>query len=207
MPSAPVPLIGASSTASSIPTFYKSIYTSANQVLGDNNPLLRINRASNDYISSVCAYVWGLPLQQFWEKQGLYTTQTVNGGQPINTFYIGDSINQTSTIVTPNTQVLYSNAFLDLSTQIIEVTYPTPGNDIYTLVQVIDPYTNVQFSDGSAYQSSPDGISSQTFFWSGASSSSLKRRSQLMERLASQVLRPGYWDVLKLIHIKILIPI
>ena len=179
MPSAPVPLIGASSTASSIPTFYKSIYTSANQVLGDKNPLLRINRASNDYISSVCAYVWGLPLQQFWEKQGLYTTQTVNGGQPINTFYIGDSINQTSTIVTPNTQVLYSNAFLDLSTQIIEVTYPTPGTGIYTLVQVIDPYTNVQFSDGSAYQSSPDGIASQTFFWSGASSSILEKAKSI----------------------------
>ena len=169
MPSAPAPLTGGQSPNSSIPTFYKAIYTSSKQILGPNNPLPRIQKASNSYIASVCAYVWGLPLQQFWEKQGLYTTQTAEGGKPINTFFIGNSINQTSTIVTPNTQVLYTNAFLDLSNQILEVEYPTPEDGTYTLIQVIDPYTNVQFSDGSAYQTSPEGTSSQTFFWSGAS--------------------------------------
>ena len=150
MPSAPVPLTGATPTNSSIPTFYKSIYTSANNILGSENPLTKPGSASNSYKASACAYVWGLPLQQFWEKQGLYITGAADGGAAINNFFIGDTINQTTTIVTPNTQVLYTNAFLDLSNQILKVTYPTPQTGTYTLIQSIDPYTNVQFSDGSS---------------------------------------------------------
>ena len=191
MPSAPAPLTGATSTNNSISTFYTAIYNSAKQTLGSDNPLTPPARASNSYIASACAYVWGLPLQQFWEKQGLYTTQSSSGGKPINEFFIGNTIDQTKTIVTPNTQVLYANAFLDLSNQILEVSYPTPETGIYTLIQVIDPYTNVQFSDGSAYQTSTSGISSQSFYWSGASESILNAAKNLNGAIA--IANPQAW--------------
>ena len=191
MPSAPVPLTGATPTNSSIPTFYKSIYTSANNILGSENPLTKPRSASNSYKASACAYVWGLPLQQFWEKQGLYITGAADGGAAINNFFIGDTINQTTTIVTPNTQVLYTNAFLDLSNQILKVTYPTPQTGTYTLIQSIDPYTNVQFSDGSAYQTSSSGTSSQTFYWSGASESILNEAANIDNAIA--IASPQIW--------------
>ena len=150
MPSAPSPLQGAAAAPNSIPTFYKSIYTSARTILGDDNPLPKANQAKAEFIGAVCAYVWGLPIQQFWETQGRYINNAVSGGSEINTFFTASNINVSDTVVSPNTQVLYANAFIDLSNKILKVNYPTPDSGTYTLVQVIDPYTNVQYSNGSA---------------------------------------------------------
>ena len=143
MPSAPSPLQGAAAAPNSIPTFYKSIYTSARTILGDDNPLPKANQAKAEFIGAVCAYVWGLPIQQFWETQGRYINNAVSGGSEINTFFTASNINVSDTVVSPNTQVLYANAFIDLSNKILKVNYPTPDSGTYTLVQVIDPYTNV----------------------------------------------------------------
>ena len=42
------------------------------------------------------------------------------------------------------------------------------SDDLYTLIEVIDPYTNVQFSDGSAASESSTNAE-QHFYWTGAS--------------------------------------
>ena len=171
MPSAPNSNQTATAAPSSIGWFYRSLYTAARFKLGSENPLKKwgASGVSKQYYGSVCATFWGLPLQQFWEKQGLYINEVAPGGAPINTFYNANKIDQSSTIVSPNTQVLYSNAFLDLSDSVLTVTYPTKtSDDLYTLIEVIDPYTNVQFSDGSAASESSTNAE-QHFYWTGAS--------------------------------------
>jgi hypothetical protein len=97
------------------------------------------------YAAAVEAYAWGLPAEQFWEKQGLYFT-----GSPslaVNTLYLSDSIDTGTTIVSPNTSVLYANGFLDLSVNPYLVNYPQSST--YNVLQVMDAYTNVQASVGS----------------------------------------------------------
>ena len=157
MTSVLTPTTNSKKAPDSIELFYKSIYRIAKQKTGDNNPLHEWGKRgiSKVYYGSVCAYVWGLPLQQFWEKQGLYITKSVDGGAPMNRFYKATAVNESKTIVTPNTQVLYANAFIDLSRSIVQVEYPTPNikpkeNNIYSQIQLMDPYTNVQFSDSSS---------------------------------------------------------
>ena len=170
------PTTNATKAPDSIKRFYNSIYTIAKQKTGDNNPLHEWNKSgiSKDYYGSVCAYVWGLPLQQFWEKQGRYITKSVPGGARMNRFYKATAVNESKTIVTPNTQVLYANAFIDLSRSIVQVEYPTPNikpkkNNIYSQIQLMDPYTNVQFSDNSSRNSrSRSDTRKQVFYWSDA---------------------------------------
>ena len=191
MPSSPAASSSATQAPSDIEAFYKAIYFVMNKALGTNNPLPPYGSASltsqyddytNQYYGAVCAYVWGLPIQQFWQVEGLYTYKLVEGGAPINTFYNASTINQTSTIVSPNTQVLYSNAFIDVSSAAVIVNYPYPatssGANAYTLVQVIDPYTNVQFAGGSAHPTSAVNSSGQSayqvFYWANAPKLAIK---------------------------------
>ncbi len=165
---------------SNILSFYKLLYRQAGQNLSnkDNNPLTSLTDPgiTDSYIGAAIATAWGLPIQQFWEKQGEYITGSKPGGQPANSFFNATEIDDGETIVSPNTEVLYSNAFLDLSNKVVTITYPIPGSQegIYTGIQIIDPYTNVQFSSGSADQTqrnnnSPD-TAKTTFYWAGASS-------------------------------------
>ena len=192
MPSAPSPLQGAAAAPNSIPTFYKSIYTSARTILGDDNPLPKANQAKAEFIGAVCAYVWGLPIQQFWETQGRYINNAVSGGSEINTFFTASNINVSDTVVSPNTQVLYANAFIDLSNKILKVNYPTPDSGTYTLVQVIDPYTNVQYSNGSARSQALDQeTSSQIFYWAGADENIRKEAGQYDNAIA--IANPQAW--------------
>lgn len=173
MPTSPSSSASSTQAPSDIESFYRAIYSSAFKVAhstGSSNPLRSWEAgASDQYYGAVCAYVWSLPIQQFWEKQGLYTTGSVPGGKPINEFYNAKKIDQDDTIVSPNTEVLYSNAFIDVSTSVVEVSYPI-SPDVYTLVEVLDPYTNVQFSDGSAYTNSDSSqTASKVFYWANAS--------------------------------------
>ena len=165
---------------SNILSFYKLLYTQAEQSLSNKgkNPLTNLTdlEITDSYIGAVIATAWGLPIQQFWEKQGEYITGSQPGGKPANSFFNAQKIDDGETIVSPNTDVLYSNAFLDLSNKVVTVTYPIPESQegIYTGIQVIDPYTNVQFSSGSADQTqrknnSPD-TATRTVYWAGASS-------------------------------------
>ncbi|PWL21810.1 MAG: hypothetical protein DCO99_10055 [Synechococcus sp. XM-24] len=183
---------------SSIELFYKSIYAIADKIShssGVSNPLQSwgADGVSNQYYGAVCAYVWSLPIQQFWEKQGLYTTQSVEGGKPINKFYNAKTIDQGTTIVSPNTEVLYSNAFIDVSENVVEVNYPL-SQGVYTLVEVLDPFTNVQFSGGSAHTSSDSNqVVGQVFYWANASEDILNYIDSNYKDTAIALQSPQAW--------------
>jgi hypothetical protein len=98
------------------------------------------------YAAAVSAYVWGLPAEQFWEKQGYYFTQSTPP-IPVNSLYLVNGINTGTSIVSPNTSVLYANGFVDLSMNPYLVTYPQSST--YNVLQIMDAYTNVQGSVGS----------------------------------------------------------
>lgn len=155
---------------SDIDQFYQSLYKLAQLALKADNPLP--SNPSDTFKSAVCATIWGLPIQQFWEKQGIFTNKgsSFEGKTTaVNTFANASDIDTSSTVVSPNTAVLYSNGFLDLANQYVTVTYPTPrAENIYSMIQVIDPFTNVPYSDGSAYAGSEEERS-VIFYWSGAS--------------------------------------
>ena len=149
----PVTTSGITAAPSRPGLLYEEIYAataSAAASKGVSNPLtvtpLRALVGDDRYYAAaVEAYVWGLPAEQFWEKQGLYFNSS--SPLPVNTLYLSNSIDTGSTIVSPNTSVLYANGFLDLSTNPYVVNYPQ--SSVYNVLQIMDAYTNVQASVGS----------------------------------------------------------
>lgn len=153
--SSPFPVAASGTTAapSRSDLLYAEIYTAtaaaaANK--GASNPLTvtpaqALIGNGRYYAAAVEAYVWGLPAEQFWEKQGLYFTGSTP--LPVNTLYLANSIDTGSTIVSPNTSVLYANGFMDLSVNPYLVSYPQSSS--YNVLQIMDAYTNVQASVGS----------------------------------------------------------
>jgi hypothetical protein len=149
----PVTSSGTSAAPSRPELLYAEIYSataSAAANKGVSNPLSvtpadALVGDGRYYAAAVEAYVWGLPAEQFWEKQGLYFTSSTP--LPINTLYLANSIDTGSTIVSPNTSVLYANGFVDLSVNPYIVNYPQSST--YNVLQIMDAYTNVQASVGS----------------------------------------------------------
>ena len=138
MPSAPNSNQTATAAPSSIGWFYRSLYTAARFKLGSENPLKKwgASGVSKQYYGSVCATFWGLPLQQFWEKQGLYINEVAPGGAPINTFYNANKIDQAQPSF-HQIPGLCSNAF-SISDSVLTVTYPTKtSDDLYALIEVV----------------------------------------------------------------------
>jgi hypothetical protein len=135
---------------------YAAIYELAAKTAADSNPpvsnpltvtpLQSLVGDNRYYAAAVSAYVWGLPVEQFWEKQGYYFTNN-NPPIPVNSLYLANTINTGTSIVSPNTSVLYANGFVDLSVNPYLVTYPQ--SSIYNVLQIMDAYTNVQGSVGS----------------------------------------------------------
>lgn len=149
----PVAASGTTAAPSRSDLLYAEIYAataSAAANKGASNPL-RVTPADaligdgRYYAAAVEAYVWGLPAEQFWEKQGLYFTGSTP--LPVNTLYLANTIDTGSTIVSPNTSVLYANGFMDLSVNPYLVNYPQSSS--YNVLQIMDAYTNVQASVGS----------------------------------------------------------
>lgn len=130
--------------------FYNTVYQTAAAVAaaaGAANPLT-ISPAqltdgdNNFYALAAEAFMWGLPLELFWEKQGGFTNTTA----AINQLYLSPEIDRSAFIVSPNTDVLYANGFLDLSRNPQAIKYPQA--DTFNMLQIMDPYTNVQGSVG-----------------------------------------------------------
>ncbi len=166
--SSPFPVTSAtiSDAPSQIDAFYTAIYLEASKAAAEANraaqasnsnvaivrnplavsPLQATNGDNPYYVAAVSAYVWGLPAEQFWEKQGYYFTQS-SPSIPVNSLYLVNSINTGTSIVSPNTSVLYANGFIDLSVNPYLVTYPQSST--YNVLQIMDAYTNVQGSVGS----------------------------------------------------------
>ena len=173
--SSPVSLLGSNCTLTSSPfpvtaaaiseapsqkdVFYTAIYEAANSAASEASkssktpvlnpltvtPLQSLVGDNRYYAAAVSAYVWGLPAEQFWEKQGYYYTNSTPP-IPVNSLYLANTINTGTSIVSPNTSVLYANGFVDLSVNPYLVTYPQ--SSIYNVLQIMDAYTNVQGSVG-----------------------------------------------------------
>ena len=149
----PVTATGITAAPSRPELLYAEIYSataSAAANKGVSNPLVvtpaqALVGDGRYYAAAVEAYVWGLPAEQFWEKQGLYFTGSTP--LPVNTLYLSNSIDTGTTIVSPNTSVLYANGFVDLSVNPYLVNYPQ--SSVYNVLQIMDAYTNVQASVGS----------------------------------------------------------
>lgn len=130
--------------------FYNTIYQTAGSVAaaaGRPNPLTvppdQLTAGDNNYYAlAAAAYFWGLPLELFWEKQAGFTSTTA----AINQLYLVRNIDTSNFIVSTNTDVLYANGFLDLSRNPYAITYPQ--SDAFNVLQIMDPYTNVQGSVG-----------------------------------------------------------
>lgn len=156
--SSPFPLTEASisDAPSQKEILYAAIYELAAKTAADSKPpvsnpltvtpLQSLVGDNRYYAAAVSAYVWGLPAEQFWEKQGYYFTSNTPS-IPVNSLYLANTINTGTSIVSPNTSVLYANGFVDLSVNPYLVTYPQ--SSIYNVLQIMDAYTNVQGSVGS----------------------------------------------------------
>ena len=156
--SSPFPLTEASisDAPSQKEILYAAIYELAAKTAADSKPpvsnpltvtpLQSLVGDNRYYAAAVSAYVWGLPAEQFWEKQGYYFTSNTPS-IPVNSLYLANTINTGTSIVYPNTSVLYANGFVDLSVNPYLVTYPQ--SSIYNVLQIMDAYTNVQGSVGS----------------------------------------------------------
>lgn len=151
----PFPVTASTTTAapSDKDLFYAEIYyatASAAATAGVANPLIApVNLPlgyNQYYAAAVDAYIWGLPAEQFWEKQGYYFANNTPS-IPVNSLFLADNIDTGSSIVSPNTAVLYANGFVDLSTHPYLITYPQSST--YNVLQIMDAYTNVQGSVGS----------------------------------------------------------
>ena len=151
--------------------FYKLLYklTERSTPAGQASPLKPWGQASTAYVTSACATVWGLPLQKFWETQGIFLNGDQAKASPpisrINEVLHVQGINTSDAVVSPNTQVLYSNAWLDLSQgQPRCVCRIRSKGGHLSMLQLMDPYTNVQYSV-------QNRSGSASFYWRGASAS------------------------------------
>lgn len=153
--SSPFPVTASDAVAapSDIDFFYAAIYSAAADAAADAgvaNPLIAPNDLplgyNQYYAAAVGAYVWGLPAEQFWEKQGSFFVN-FDPSIPINSLFLADEIDTGSSIVSPNTEVLYANGFVDLSTHPHLITYPQSST--YNVLQIMDAFTNVQGTVGS----------------------------------------------------------
>ena len=147
----PVASSGTTAAPSGLNAFYTAIYNAAGTAAtnaGVANPLTVAPIQANNnqsYVAAVAAVVWGLPVEQVWEKQAAYFAS--GSGTPVNKLFLAQSIDTGTTIVSPNTSVLYANGFVDLSVNPYVVTYPQSST--YNVLQIMDAYTNVQASVGS----------------------------------------------------------
>ena len=200
--SSPFPVTAApiSDAPSQLDVFYTAIYAAASNAAIEASkdsikvgggvvrnplavtPLQALVGDNRYYAAAVSAYVWGLPVEQFWEKQGYYFT---NNAIAINTLDPVLTINTGTSIVSPNTSVLYANGFVDLSVNPYLVTYPQSST--YNVLQIMDAYTNVQGSVGTRVNT----CGSVVLYYANASYASAVREAYPNNSLA--IYTPQAW--------------
>ena len=183
--------------------FYNTLYQTAGSVAaaaGMANPLTvspaQLTVGDNNYHAlAAVAYIWGLPLELFWEKQAGFTSKTA----AINQLYLSPVIDTSNFIVSTNTDVLYANGFLDLSRNPYAITYPQsdtptsprrPGSplttwsgrtltsDAFNALQIMDPYTNVQGSVGTRVKACGEVV----LYWAQAAYAQVKAVPAQLDR-------------------------
>lgn len=98
------------------------------------------SRENFAYALGLQAYIYGYPLVLVAKTMGEMTNQLA----PLNQFVYMDAVATPSfrTIVTPNSDTLYLNAWLDLSRTPVLLQVPDNPQNRYYTVQMLDAYTN-----------------------------------------------------------------
>lgn len=125
----------------------------------DNTPEIDIN---DTLLLAQEAYIYGIPLvtMDITKRQATNTLSPVVGQMeaPLNQFshlpiFPGSDF---TSVVRPNADTFYSNAWLDLSQGPVQLSLPT-NNDRYHLIPMLDAYSNVIASPGTRTYGSKGG--------------------------------------------------
>ena len=139
--------LGSRGVAQIVPTadgFY-SVITNAAATAGYD--VSTLNSGSQVFRESVSAYFWGYPLEEMWREQKLIPNKY---GFEVNQMWAPGIVNNSTTVVAPNLNVLNATAFLDLSgTNAFVLTVPnTTSSRTYNIMQMLNAYTDVTYSFG-----------------------------------------------------------
>lgn len=124
--------------------FYSTITNAAATAGYDVSTLPSSNQ---QYRESVAAYFWGYPLEEMWRTQQLIPNKY---GFEVNQLFAPGIVNNSTTVVAPNMNVLNATGFLDLSgDNAFVLSVPnTTSTGTYNIMQMVNAYTDVTYSFG-----------------------------------------------------------
>ena len=129
----------------SVDLFYGYITNAAAKAGYDTSSLP--SAPSETYKESVDAYFWGFPLQTTYRSEISF----LNGnGVPINSLYAPGVIDSGTTVEAPDTSVLYTSGFADLSaSNAFVLGVPnTTATETYNIMEIANAYSGTTYSVG-----------------------------------------------------------
>lgn len=141
-----------------VDTFYQYILTAASQAGYDTSPIS--GGQSAEFKASVASYFWGFPLEETFRTQIIFN----NTFAPENHFYNANALDTSNSVVTPNLNVLYSSAWLDLSgssafvISMPDTTSTANPAGVFNSLQIMNAYTDVVGSFGTRTDNSNSGL-------------------------------------------------
>jgi len=128
------------------PAFYYAI-TNAAAKAGFDTSTLPSYASDPTFAQAVNAYFWGYPLEEMWRTQ---LNVLNNYGLSANQLFAPGVVNNSTTVVAPNLNVLNATSFLDLSgNNAFVLSVPnTTSTGTYNIMQMLNAYTDVTYSFG-----------------------------------------------------------
>lgn len=128
------------------PAFYYAITNAAAKV-GFDTSTLPTYTSNPTFAQAVNAYFWGYPLEEMWRTQ---LNVLNNYGLSANQLFAPGVVNNSTTVVAPNLNVLNATSFLDLSgNNAFVLSVPnTTSTGTYNIMQMLNAYTDVTYSFG-----------------------------------------------------------
>lgn len=122
-------------------------YTITNAAATAGYDVSTLTNTTATYKEAVAAYFWGYPLEEMWREQQLIPN---NYGFQVNQLFAPGIVNNSTTVVAPNMNVLNATGFLDLSgNNAFVLTVPnTTSSGTYNIMQMLNAYTDVTYSFG-----------------------------------------------------------
>jgi len=122
-------------------------YTITNAAAKAGFDVSTLTNTTSTYKESVAAYFWGYPLEEMWRTQQLISN---NYGFGVNQLFAPGIVNNSTTVVAPNMNVLNATGFLDLSgNNAFVLTVPnTTSTGTYNIMEMLNAYSDVTHSFG-----------------------------------------------------------